>query len=288
MTAGIELCSLRELYVLDGLTAGERAAFEQHLQACTECQAEVAALQDVSEYLLYDFADVAPPSGMRERVLDALFAEKASDQGTTETLMPPLATQSHVHETAQPASSGPFLGSDASQSPRPPVRAPEDNAWKVSGRVTRRRSRLWPVLAGIVTVASLAWAIDLHLTQPQMPTPLGQVVQSATLSAQTVMASAQAKVWVNQGPNGRNMVLQFSGLHAVEGTQVYQIWLVREAKTGLQVYSGGVFTPNAKGDAVFTFALPPAHYSIVAVTLEPKAIDKTPLGPKVLVGQMNV
>lgn len=285
MTAETELCSLRELYVLDGLTASERAAFLQHLQACATCLAQVAALQDVAEHLLYDFEDVTPPSGMRARVLDALFADDAPVGDYA--LAPDSTATTRLLQTEEPT---------LDQAVSPAVQSTttvthQTDGWTATRKAahTKQRKRpLWPALAGVITAASLAWAITLQLSQPHVPTPVGQVVQSATLSPQTVMASARAQVWVNQATNGKNMYLQFSGLQPVRGSQVYQIWLVRVAKGGLQVYSAGVFKPSANGDAVFTFALPHTHYSIVAVTLEPKAIDKTPLGPKVLVGQMNV
>lgn len=287
MTAGVELCSLREIYVLDGLTAGERAEFEQHLQSCATCQAEVASLRDVATYLLYDFPDVTPPEGMRERVLDALFADEPAVL-TPATMSPANSSpDDHAMDIAIARESEAV---SVARAPEVSGRA-HDEGWTTSGRSSRRsrqRTRWWPALAGVVTAASLAWAITLQLTQPNVPSPVGQVVQATSLSPQSTMASARAKVWVNQAPTGKNMYLQFSGLQPVHGSQVYQIWLVREAKDGLQVYSAGVFKPSNSGDAVFTFALPRTAYSIVAVTLEPKAIDKTPLGPKVLVGQMNV
>ena len=63
------LCSLRELYALGGLSDAERSTFEAHLETCPECQQEVKALEAVTEALLFDMEPVSPPAGMRQRVL---------------------------------------------------------------------------------------------------------------------------------------------------------------------------------------------------------------------------
>ncbi|MCY0901529.1 MAG: anti-sigma factor [Firmicutes bacterium] len=291
MTAKADLCTLRELYALDGLTTDERAEFEQHLATCAECQAELADYKRVTDLLLYDFDQVDPPEGLRARVLDRLFVE--APVGTSPRVAP---TQRYTADPVVPLTQ-PSLSSSAS-----PRRSAADqdstvvSSWTTTSRSSSRRRRpWWPVAAGIVTAASLAWAITLQVThttpvpvQPEAATPVGSVLLTTSLAAQSVMANASAKVWVSQSGSAKNMLLQFAGLAPVKGSQVYQIWLVRKVNSQLQVYSAGVFTPNHEGRAIFAFQLPRSHYSLVAVTLEPKAIDKTPLGPKVLLGAVSV
>jgi len=287
MTAKADLCALRELYALDGLTTDERAEFEQHLADCAECQAELADYKRVTDLLLYDFDQVDPPEGLRARVLDHLFVEAPVD--TSPRVEP---TQRYTADPIVPLP-------QRSASPRRSAADQDSTAgspWTTTSRSrSRRRRPWWPVAAGIVTAASLAWAITLQVThttpvpvQPEAATPVGSVLLTTSLAAQSVMANASAKVWVSQSGSAKNMLLQFAGLAPVKGSQVYQIWLVRKVNSQLQVYSAGVFTPNHEGRALFAFQLPRSHYSLVAVTLEPKAIDKTPLGPKVLLGAVSV
>lgn len=58
-------------YVLDALPPDERAAFENHLAACTECRQEAAQLMDVVVRLAEATA-VPPSSTVRARVLEEI------------------------------------------------------------------------------------------------------------------------------------------------------------------------------------------------------------------------
>jgi anti-sigma factor ChrR (cupin superfamily) len=58
------------LYALDALAPDAAAAYRGHLDAgCTVCRAAVAALRGVTDALLLEAVPVAPPPGVRERIL---------------------------------------------------------------------------------------------------------------------------------------------------------------------------------------------------------------------------
>lgn len=56
-------------YALGALDGDERAAFEQHLETCATCRADVAALQETAAMLAYAAPQADAPSALRERVL---------------------------------------------------------------------------------------------------------------------------------------------------------------------------------------------------------------------------
>ena len=60
--------ALSGAYVVDALDDAERAAFEQHLAGCHDCQAEVAGLREAAT-LLADDAATTPPASLRANVL---------------------------------------------------------------------------------------------------------------------------------------------------------------------------------------------------------------------------
>lgn len=60
---------LAALYVLGALTPDDAAAFEDHLAACRECQAEVTAHRRVADGLLTAVPERTPPHELRQRVL---------------------------------------------------------------------------------------------------------------------------------------------------------------------------------------------------------------------------
>jgi anti-sigma-K factor RskA len=58
-------------YVVDAVTADERAEFEAHLESCDECREEVTSLREVA-VTLAAANEVAPPVSLRESVLAAV------------------------------------------------------------------------------------------------------------------------------------------------------------------------------------------------------------------------
>ena len=63
-----DLHKLTGAYAVDALDDLERARFEQHLQSCEDCRAEVAELRETAA-LLADTSAVAPPESLRSSVL---------------------------------------------------------------------------------------------------------------------------------------------------------------------------------------------------------------------------
>lgn len=67
---------LTAAYVLDALAPVELEAFEAHLATCERCREEVAELAASAGALAYAVPPVAPPAGLRGRILDAARAER--------------------------------------------------------------------------------------------------------------------------------------------------------------------------------------------------------------------
>jgi anti-sigma-K factor RskA len=60
--------ALSGAYVVDALDDAERAAFEEHLPGCHDCQAEVSSLREAAA-MLADDAALTPPASLRANVL---------------------------------------------------------------------------------------------------------------------------------------------------------------------------------------------------------------------------
>ncbi|MFL6089992.1 MAG: anti-sigma factor domain-containing protein [Aeromicrobium sp.] len=63
-----DIHALTGAYVLDSLTDFERAEFERHLEACPDCQAEVASLS-AAAVGLSELSASSPPPALREQIL---------------------------------------------------------------------------------------------------------------------------------------------------------------------------------------------------------------------------
>jgi len=64
-----DLHELAPIYALDMLAVPEKAAFENHLRDCAQCQSEVTALSAVAADLA-ETASVDPPPSLKSRVLE--------------------------------------------------------------------------------------------------------------------------------------------------------------------------------------------------------------------------
>ncbi|SIT12246.1 anti-sigma factor [Alicyclobacillus vulcanalis] len=262
-----KMCELCALYALGGLDDAERLAFEEHLATCADCQAELAQMTPIADALLYDFEELEPPQELRQRVLAAAFAEER-----TETAAPTAPMGVPVrHEDA---------GETLTEAPSAtPSQEPRVEAW--SARRERRRMRTWwvaPWAALVLVAAGLGWS--LHRVTPSET--IGEVKTQVQLAPTAGMGSA--KMWVISSPQGQEMLIRFHGLKRPVGSQVYQVWVIRN---GQPPQSAGVFVPDAQGNAVFASLMPNEPVNIVAVTLEPKAIDVRPLGTMVFKAQLS-
>jgi anti-sigma-K factor RskA len=153
-----------------------------------------------------------------------------------------------------------------------------------------RRRFAWQKVASLAAVAALlAFGGITYTLVRHLNTTNGEIAQqraliaaianphetSVPLVSTTGGASASGRV-VATG-HGR-AVLVAAGL-ANPGDRIYQAWLI----TGAHVSPLVAFRPDRSGDVVVAFSVGSgAGPASIAVTLEPRAGDQTPQGPKVL------
>lgn len=66
-------------YALDALDESERREFEEHLAGCEQCRQELEGLRDAAAALAYVPEGPAPPPALRERVLERVQEDHASN-----------------------------------------------------------------------------------------------------------------------------------------------------------------------------------------------------------------
>jgi anti-sigma factor RsiW len=71
-----EIHGLTAAYALDALDEREQAEYEAHLDACSECRAELAALQGAAASIAYAPELPAPPPELRQRILAQARSER--------------------------------------------------------------------------------------------------------------------------------------------------------------------------------------------------------------------
>jgi len=229
-----DLHILAGAYALDALPdAAEQERFARHLRRCAACAAEVRGLREVSTALAFAAAE-EPPPGLREHVL--AMAERTRQ-------LPP----------------------------------------ELSRRPVRRARFTWPQLPwlpGLVTVTAViavVAAVVLGIGQSDTRQQLSQAhAQAAAIAA--VLAAPDART--ASGPTSlggrttvvasaelRELVVSTSGLPALTGGKVYQLWLIGPAPATVKATRSAGLLPSGLIAPYLASGL--VHGDMLGITVEP-------------------
>jgi anti-sigma-K factor RskA len=255
---------LAPLAALDALDGQDLLDFREHLPGCADCRAELAAYEAVAGRVGASVAAVAPPAGLRDRVL-----------ATVGTADAPRATR------PQPRFWPAALGAAAAL-----VVGIGLGVLLTRTQLERLRER------------TLALQSDVDRAQREVADLQQALVEARTVrdlvaqpeSRLTILAGlapapgARGRVIWNAAT--REAVLLASGLARPPAGRAYEIWVIGASKRPVPA---GVFQPGADGAAVVS--LPrvedTAHPATFAITVEPEAGSAAPTGDIVLAGAVS-
>lgn len=156
-----------------------------------------------------------------------------------------------------------------------PVAAP---APQLVPKKAPKRNWLTPLLAAILLLSLLGNMYALMQNSGEQEAD-GPIFQSVALQPSEVFGgNATAAIVKEEGT--LNVVVQAEGLEELTGTEVYQVWLLKEG----QPVPAGVFTPNAVGEGAtyYTMEENTEGWDTIAITREPESGNETPAGEIVL------
>ena len=241
-----EFEELSGAYALDAVTPAEREAARAHLAECANCTRLLRELRAVVDLLPYSATQVNPPDSLKGRILKAV----QNEDRTTSTQPIPLNQR------------------------------PRRRRWGT--QLLAIAAVLMLLLIGGMT----AWNVSLH----QQNTSLAYQVTS--LQHRAVQAYAIQGIASAQGASGKAIylpeqnitLLVIQGLPQLQGTQVYQGWLIH----GKQPRSIGLLSME-NGVASVTYPGNIAGYEVAAVSIEPGplASKSAPAGPFVAVVELT-
>jgi len=286
------LCEDVELYALGGLEEADAADFVAHLATCSACQLRLEELEDVTDALLYDFDDVAPPPGMRDRVLANVTAHSQAAAPA------PEAVEAPAQETT-PAPDGMrerVLRSVATlPQDRPLTSVSTPVVSQVGSRVAKHTPKTWqqrvlPTLtaAAVVAIAFLGWQnLELRQTitaQEAQINDLGQLVATIRLSPVETFGNSGGEVQVIQEGNQRMVLVKATNLPAPNEQARYTLWVMNKG----HVINGGTFVPH-DGLGMIATPLNVSEFDTVAISLEPDAYSgDTPRGEPVMSAKVTL
>lgn len=248
MTAHHEVDDLIAAYSLGAVDEPEAAAVRRHLPDCPECQDTLLRMTEVVAVLPLSLEEVAPPEGLRERLL----ASAAVDAAVM---------------SASLGSDGPIAGR--------PATGPAPGAGRL---LFLRRVPNWaPVAAAaVLLVALLGWNLGLQ-TRKTIPPP------TTTIQA-TLLDSRHSDVGtVTYVKDQRVALVSLHSLSAPSPDKNYELWVI---PAGGKPVAAGVFLPDPDGSKVIVVNRTIHHGDTIAVTEEPPGGLPQPTGSVEISGQI--
>jgi anti-sigma-K factor RskA len=255
-----ELREQAELYVLGGLPAAERVAFEAHLATCAECAAHVKSLRGVAEALAYAAPQHEPSAALRSRVLESVGVSPRS-----------TATPAHVGGRLLDRSA--WLAAAASL-----LLAVALGLYAASlrSRIGTLETQLQQARDVAATserqIASLRQAATESASQ--LAVLAAPDLQRIDLAGQQRAPQAAARAFWSRT---RGLVFTASSLPTAPAGKTYQLWVLTKQPAPI---SAGLFKPDQQGRvaAVFETPLDLPQPTGMAVTIEPDGGVPAPTG----------
>lgn len=239
-------------YVNNALSEEEQKQFENHLQECEDCQALYADLIGLNEEVALHQGIIDPPSGMKKRILDTVFADEHS---------PPVEPKEEV--VVPMKKSAPLWGYAA-----------------VAALVLSIGLHVYTmtIMNQLETnVATLEEERDeLLAVVDQEATSSAQLVASAPLS-QMDSDLRLGTASILQDASSYQLVIQVDHLPRLEQTEVYQVWMIRDGTP----YPAGSFHTNEHGQGAVTFSMDLDDQSLgeaIAISRERQPNNQEPEG----------
>ena len=199
-------------YVMDAVSASDRASFERHLATCAECREDVRGLREATARLA-DAAAIPPRPELRDQTVRAAMTTRQ---------LPPLVT---TDGNGRFASAVRFLGRAVSS---------RGGQAGVPGLMSARR-----LLAGLATVLVLAVAaaavvISVHLTTmahrlsaAQLRTQsIGAILSASDRVTMTANVSRGGTATVVMSHRAHALVFVATGLPRLTSADRYELWLM--------------------------------------------------------------
>lgn len=261
-----EVADLAPAFVLGALEAAASETVRRHLAECPEAHAEMAELHSVVPALFEVVEPVAPPAGLKDRILAAAAAD----------------TQ-RVTDASRVAAAPP-----ASDVQRPRVVGDRAPGWT---SIFRRPVWAAVSLAAVLAVVALgAWNLDLQDRNRALAAYQQGVEQVLAEAAQPGAQLAVLAPTAGGGPSGLAAVAEdgtvaivMRNLAPTSGTEVYEAWLIAGDLAPVPI---GEMRVGADGTAALvTNQVPLGSGVTVALTLEPGPDSTAPTTTPVVAGQ---
>jgi len=247
--------TLAGAYAMDAISEQDRVRFERHLAGCQECTQEIASLREATARL-GAAAAVAPPPGLKERVMAAAAMTRQQPPATAEPDAPARAGAA--------ARAGTWLRS---------------LAWPGRLAVTAAAAAAVAVLAIAVVFGVSNGSIRQQLSQAQASSQqIAAVLTAKDARMMTGPVAGGGTATIVMSGSRQALVFTAAGLHALPDSHGYELWLIGPAGTR----PVGMLPPGRHGMTGPVIASGLRGGDRLALTPEPAGGTSAPTAPMML------
>jgi anti-sigma-K factor RskA len=233
-------------YVMDAVTADDRAAFEHHLAGCESCQGEVRGLREATARLAAA-AEVRPRAALREQTMQA-------------------------------------AGLIRQLPPDPRARPAAGDRGNLPGRRRGWLPRLAVGLAAVFAVLAIGMGTAMNGAEHRLDAARGSsramavVLGSPDAVIRTAAVTSGGRATIVMSRRDRALVFTASGLPALPAARAYQLWVMGPGGPR----SAGLLAADADSRAgpLVVSGLVPGDW--VGLTVEPAGGSARPTAPAIL------
>lgn len=235
-------CSHLLSYIAEEMNEKDRKLFSEHLKNCRECSREYDQMTEAWNKLKWDFEEKSAPESLKHDVMNFVFNKS---QPKNHLLVSWIAD---LRKQFTPLTAGIALA--------------------------------FAVLSCILILFTIQLKNELAATEEEkLSAEVSGVMLLHSADGAGGMVNPAGGAFILVQGEQRSLVVQLQNLPALQGSEVYQVWLLKDGKRE----NAGTFKPDEKGGGRLTYSLEETNqFDQIGITKEPDPFSKQPRGKKVV------
>lgn len=239
-------CEYLLSYIANTLSESDKEIFEVHMQTCDSCREDYKELSESWEVLQFDFEDQDVPKSLKEEVFSFIFKDDDKEQklSVTDKL---VAWRSGLKSQFRPLTSSLII--------------------------------MLLIVTSILTYVNSRSGNEVQDTSSQQ----AEIITSLHLKTANVQLNeASGYAYIVQQDDTKKLIIQVDGLPKLEGTETYQVWLLKDSHR----LNAGIFNTNETGSGMLVHSLSKEEsFDQIGITKEPELNNTQPEGIKIVGSQ---
>lgn len=253
-------------YFNDNLDEYEKEEIEKALHSSSESDEALNAINILHDTLPYSNKEVEPPTGMKQRILDAVINEDHENQ----------QNQSNDHsQDAMPLHKNVTQNSNESQQYK-------QSDYKQTKHIWVKRFSIG-IMAALLLLSLIGNGVQYfnHKESQKQSSPLINTNDTHAINLKSMNEEkTQGQAYVSNSKTNNKLMVEANDIEATTGNEVYQVWVIKDDKP----HPAGTFaTKNNKGMVVFDLNdIDVDRNDTIAITLEPSPNNAEPKGQMIM------